>query len=351
MLIESSLLLLGFAKVQPVFSTLVQAYFVLTLPIIFLLHGGRLRLRDYILIGGLSAVLFLSTAINQGEIVFALKNGVYLMLLPLLRGAIQPKWFQKRMTFIVVLTTIVLVWYIFDQSSYITKEFGGSARMVGFGVNPNVWGVTCVLLLASWRIWPIEGVFLRFFAAVVLLASIFLSGSSTALLCLPLCAAMSQRLTIFYVTLLIIAILTFFCINNTELVEKIPSLLARFELWASAFETIRSHTIFIGNGYDFFGAGISTVASKDVRIVDSFYISSFISGGVGAFLLVIWYFMMSPLRWAIKYRNKSLFCVVLIFIVSNLTGDFMENGFPANLIYWLIVLNIQSNSCEEEVGK
>lgn len=347
MVVETSLLLLALAKVQPVFSTVVQAYFVLAVPLLFWMRGRGLLVRDYVIIATLLALLVLSTVLNQGHLLFVLKNGIYLLLLPLLRGALQHHWIQRRVTFLALLTAVVLLWHIIDPTSYVTSEFGGSPRMVGFGVNPNVWGLTCVLLLASWRIWPIRSTALRLLTVIVLLASVLQSGSSTALLCLPLCAAMPLRLSLLYVTVLVGAIFTFFWINDDELMALVPSLFARFDLWGAAINEVKPHTLFLGNGYDFFGAGISTVASEDIRIVDSFYISSFVSGGILIFSLIVWYFMLSPLASAVRHKNRTLLSVVLIFMIANATGNFMENGFPSNLLYWVLVLSLQQDTARQ----
>ncbi len=348
MVVESSLLLLAFAKIQPSFSTLVQAYIVLTIPLLYLLRGrGLLPARDYAFIAMLLTMQVIGTLLNHGNLIYALKNGIYLFLLPLLRSGLHGDWFPKRVIFLAILTSVVLLWYVIDPTSYITTEFGGSPRMVGFGVNPNVWGLTSALILASWRIWPIRKVAWRVVIALVLVASVVLSGSSTALLCLPLCAAMPMRFSWFYLTILLIVVYVAFWIVNDDLMALVPSLLARFDLWTAAFSEIKPHTLLYGNGYDFFGAGISTVASEDIRIVDSFYISSLISGGIATFSLILWYFMLSPLFWAVRYKNDTLLSIVLIFMVANITGNFLENGFPSNLLYWILVLNLRRHNIRQ----
>lgn len=344
MVVEATLLLLAFAKVQPAISTLVQLCFVFIIPFLFLLRGRGLLVQDYVFIYVLLAMLILGALLNQGNLLFTLKNGVYLLLLPLLRGALQYDWFKKRIFFLAQLAALVLLWHIIDPTSYITSEFSGAPRMVGFGVNPNVWGLTSLLLLASWRIWPMRSNAWQFFMVLVLFFSVILSGSSTALLCLPLCASMPSRLSWLYVTLLLGSICIFFWVINDDLIALIPSLFARFDLWAAAIYEIRPHTLVYGNGYDFFGAGISTVASEDIRIIDSFYISAFISGGIITFFLIVWYFMLSPLIWAVRYKNQTLLGIVLIFMIANATGNFLENGFPSNLIYWILVLSLQQKN-------
>ncbi len=351
MIIEFSLIILAFAKVLPAFSTLAQAYFALSIPVLCWFRRRNLLVRDYIFIGTLFSMIIFSTIINSGNLIYGIKNGIYLLLLPLLRGLINPFWIQKRLGFISLLTLIVLIWYIINPSSYITSEFGGSPRMVGFGVNPNVWGLTCVLLLSSWRVWTFKNPLSQLMTVGVLIASVFLSGSSTALLCLPLAAALSIRHSSIYIIVLIAAISGFFSLVDDELISLVPSLFARFDLWTAAINEVKPLTLVIGNGYDFFGAGISTVSSEEIRVVDSFYISSFVSGGILTISLIMWYFLFSPLTSALRNNDRTLFCIVIIFMIANATGNFMENGFPSNLIYWLLVLSLQHGTKLQKATK
>jgi hypothetical protein len=341
MIVELSLFFLAFAKIQPAFSTLVQAYFIFATVILFLIRRQNISIDNYVFIFTIFGLIIFSTVLNEGNIFFAFKNGIYLLTLPLLSVTVRIGWVKRRIFFIAVITAMALIWYSFDPTSYITNELGGTPRMVGFGVNPNVWGVTCVLILTSWRIWPFKSNISKLVVVTLLLISIYQSGSSTALLCLPLAAALKQRFSWVYLAVLVSSIITFFIINDDDLMALVPSLFARFDLWLSAFNEIRPHTWLVGNGYDFFGAGIATVASKDILIVDSFYVSSLISGGILAACAIIWYFMISPLIWAIRHDNQTLLSVVLIFIIANATGNFLENGFPANLIYWILVLELK----------
>ena len=341
MIIELSFLLLAFSKIQPALSTLVQAYFVLVVPLLWWLRQRGALVREFVFLTFLVALLLLSTLLNQGNFVYVLKNGAYLILLPLLRSAFQPYWFHRKVFFLLLLSLLVLLWHLIDPTSYITRDLGGSPRMVGFGVNPNVWGLISVLLLACWRIWPIKNIVLRSVMIILLVSSVFESGSSTALLCLPLCAAMSFRQSCFYMTMMASLITVFIWMLDDDLMAFVPSLFARFDLWEAAINEIKPHTFLYGNGYDFFGAGFGTVNATDIRIVDSFYISSFVSGGVFVFTLITWFFIISPLIFAIRQKDQTQLNVVLIFIIANAMGNFLENGFPANILYWLIVLSLQ----------
>jgi hypothetical protein len=116
-----------------------------------------------------------------------------------------------------------------------------------------------------------------------------------------------------------------------------PSLAARFLLWSAAFEDFQVRDLFLGKGYDYFGAAISTVSSEDIRIVDSFYVSSFISGGLLILPLLLFFYFIRPLKKGLASADVVLVSAVCVFFISNFTGNFLENGFPANLVYWLVI--------------
>ncbi|QBC43121.1 hypothetical protein [Iodobacter fluviatilis] len=282
----------------------------------------------------LLVLVFMGCLYNDSSFIYAFKNAIYILMLPFLYRMVK-KGFSLNLKFVCWLNFLAIAWYIIDPSSYITDSLGGSARMVGFGINPNVWG--CLSILFASAIFSIKNKkFEDWVSLSGFLLSAFFSGSTTAMLVLPLVFSRSFKYVIVYVLMLVLGGgYLFLMFENISLF--VPSLFARFELWKIAAESISLHTYIIGNGYDYFGAGISTVDSSTVRIVDSFFVSSFVSGGVFTLLLICWFYFYIPAHYAAKNNDLTLLVFVSIFFICNFMGNFLENGFPINLVYVVLI--------------
>ncbi|WP_108649840.1 hypothetical protein [Dongshaea marina] len=340
MLIETFLFLLLFSKVNVLVSSVVQALFLITVVISYFILTPKTTFRTLLFQFYLISCILIGVAINHASIIFALKNAAYILLLPILRYIIKLDFFEKKIIFLLCITAVAVIWFSLSPSSYVSTDFGGRSRMVGFGVNPNVWGLVCVLLLCNFRSWLAVNFNCGLLLSFLLTISIFLSGSQTAILFLPICFTSKFKWIFSYFILLFLCFIYLYFFEFDIIVSHAPSLIARFDLWKKGFDVFTVNDILFGKGYSYFGAGFSTVDKNDIRIIDSFYISSFISGGVFIFVPVLFYYFIYPLFIGIKNNNVLLVKIVLIFMIANSTGNFIENGFPSNVIYWIMVLSM-----------
>ena len=347
-MIEISLLLLLFTSVSPLISTGVQGFYVLATLMVGIYRINKVHLFDIICVLLIIFIVLMGVLANEGSFVFSYKNAVYIILMPFLRISIAKNWYLNRLNYFFLLIFIGLAWYQINPNSYITENFGGTPRMVGFGVNPNVWGILCLLILSTWKIWPGKAVGVKLFGIIVLVLSIYYSGSNTAFLLLPFCFCVRRWVSFLYLATLLVTPFILIYLFAIDIDKIAPSLFARFDLWMPEIESINAKILLIGKGYDYFGSGISTITSDTIRVIDSFYMSSLISGGVPMILLLTMYYFLIPLYYSIKYNNLILLNLIIIFSLANLTGNFLENGFPANIIYWIIFNHLHSINSPEK---
>ena len=82
---------------------------------------------------------------------------------------------------------------------------------------------------------------------------------------------------------------------------------------------------------------IGTLTSTSILIIDSFYISAFLSGGITYLVLTVTFFFIMPFLKC--HRNDALIAPsVAVMSIACTSGNFLENGFPANIIFLAIIM-------------
>lgn len=320
--------LTSLAKISTIASTLGQAFFVLIL--LFNLRLRRYIYADIFVFYVFLLVIFLINSLINGFTLYSIKNIIYILLAPYVFAYRQ--FFSTRYNYLTLLVIGTILWYLADPSSYLTRELGSFPRFVGPFINPNVAGVSMLLIITYVNNY-VRARSTKCILFAILIFGIYLTQSKTAWILLPV--SFLQKKYIFWYFLTLISF-SWYALARFNLQSVLPSLYARFSLWSQ----ITSEDIkLFGNGFDTFGAGLGTVSSSSVEIIDSFYLSALVSGGVIYLGLMILFFFIVPFTKSTA-EDKLVAPSVAIMAASCVTGNFLENGFPANIIFIaLIMLN------------
>lgn len=314
------------AKVSTAASTIGQAIFVVVMILNIKLRRS-VNLNLFIFYVAFIFIVSVNALIN-GFSVYSAKNLIYVFLAPYV--LFYQNFFSGPHKYLSFLFFSTICWYLIEPSSYLTLEFGSFPRFAGPFINANVAGLSMLLLIIYLKNQPVVK-FMKFICLVLLVYGVYLTQSKTAWILLPICFLKKKHILWYLGLLILIAIYLFI---SFDLRRFLPSLFSRFSLWSTVSLGDFS---FFGSGFDTFGAGIGTLTSTSILIIDSFYISAFLSGGITYLVLTVTFFFIMPFLKC--HRNDALIAPsVAVMSIACTSGNFLENGFPANIIFLAIIM-------------